>query len=58
VDDVFVDFDDKRAAAAIEVLGTLSRKVQVIMLTHHEHLVEVARRTTARDVMVEHRLSH
>jgi len=58
VDDVFVNFDDRRAAAALEVFGALSRKIQVIMFTHHEHLVEVARRTTARDVLVEHRLSH
>jgi len=43
VDDILVNFDDDRALATIEMLGELSRQTQVILLTHHHRLVEIAR---------------
>lgn len=43
-DDLFVNFDDRRAAAGLRVLAALARKTQVLFFTHHEHLIEVARR--------------
>ena len=43
-DDLFINFDDKRAAAGFRVLGELAKKTQVLFFTHHEHLLEVARR--------------
>jgi uncharacterized protein YhaN len=43
-DDILQTFDDGRALAAFEALLELSRKVQVILLTHHEHLVALADR--------------
>jgi len=42
-DDLFINFDDRRTAAGFEVLGHLSRKMQVVFLTHHDHLVPLAR---------------
>jgi uncharacterized protein YhaN len=42
-DDLFINFDDQRTAAGFEVLGQLSRKMQVVFLTHHDHLVPLAR---------------
>lgn len=42
-DDLFVNFDDQRAAAGLAALGELSRHTQVIFLTHHEHLLGPAR---------------
>ena len=42
-DDLFVNFDDDRAAAGFRVLASLARRCQVIFFTHHDHLVEVAR---------------
>ena len=42
-DDLFVNFHDSRSRAGLTALGDLARKTQVIFLTHHEHLVEVAR---------------
>jgi uncharacterized protein YhaN len=44
-DDLFINFDDKRAAAGFRVLNELAKKTQVLFFTHHEHLLEVARKT-------------
>lgn len=41
-DDLFVNFDDERAAAGFRVLAELSRKTQVLFFTHHAHLADVA----------------
>ena len=41
-DDILQTFDDGRARAAMEALVGLSRHVQVIVLTHHPHLLDVA----------------
>ncbi|WP_044590038.1 YhaN family protein [Bradyrhizobium sp. LTSPM299] len=43
-DDLFINFDDKRGAAGFRVLGELAKKTQVLFFTHHEHLLEVARK--------------
>lgn len=41
-DDLLVNFDDARAAAAIGLLAELGRTTQVILFTHHEHLATLA----------------
>jgi uncharacterized protein YhaN len=41
-DDLFINFDDARAAAGFRVLGELAVKTQVLFFTHHRHLLEVA----------------
>lgn len=41
-DDLLVHFDDRRAAAAIASLAELGRTTQVILFTHHEHVVTLA----------------
>ena len=41
-DDLFINFDDVRTAAGLQVLGELSRQRQVLFLTHHAHLVPLA----------------
>jgi uncharacterized protein YhaN len=43
-DDLFINFDDDRAAAGFKVLGDLAKKTQVIFFTHHQHLMLVAER--------------
>jgi hypothetical protein len=35
-DDLFINFDDARAAAGFEVLGQLSTKTQILFFTHHQ----------------------
>jgi uncharacterized protein YhaN len=44
-DDLFINFDDKRAAAGFRVLNELAKKTQVLFFTHHEHLADLARKT-------------
>jgi uncharacterized protein YhaN len=43
VDDCLVQLDDQRSIAAIRNFSRLSRQTQVIMFTHHEHLIELAK---------------
>ena len=43
-DDLLVHFDDTRAAAAIALLADLGRTTQVILFTHHDHVVALAER--------------
>lgn len=45
-DDLFINWDDDRAGAGLAALAQLAAKTQVIVLTHHSHLVEVALRAT------------
>jgi uncharacterized protein YhaN len=51
-DDLFINFDDDRTAAGLQALGELSRRMQVIYLTHHEHLVPLARQVLGDDLNV------
>ena len=44
VDDVLINFDDHRAAAALRTLAELAEKTQVIMFTHHLSIVQMAQR--------------
>jgi uncharacterized protein YhaN len=41
-DDILQTFDDDRALAALRVLAELSQHTQVIVLTHHRHVLELA----------------
>lgn len=45
VDDILLTFDDERSAATMELLGDVSQHIQVIFLTHHQHLVDLAAQT-------------
>lgn len=56
VDDVLIGFDHDREAAVLKVLTELSKKTQVIIFTHHYHLVELARRTLPEDAVAVHEL--
>ena len=43
VDDILIDFDDDRSAAALNTLAQFARKTQVILFTHHSKVMEQAR---------------
>ncbi len=51
-DDLFINFDDRRTEAGLKVLGDLSRSMQVIFLTHHDHLVPLAKDVLGADLNV------
>jgi uncharacterized protein YhaN len=56
VDDILVQFDDVRAKAAFEALGMLATRTQVLLLTHHEHLLPLAEQAVTNGALVVHRL--
>jgi chromosome segregation protein len=41
-DDLLVNFDDRRARAAIKVLAEFGALTQTILFTHHAHIAEIA----------------
>jgi len=49
LDDLLVNFDDARSRATLQVLAELSQKTQVLMFTHHAHLVDLAESSLSRD---------
>ena len=51
-DDLFVNFDDERAGAGLEVLHRLAESCQVLVFTHHAHVVDLARQVLGDHVSV------
>lgn len=51
-DDLFINFDDRRTAAGLKVLGDLSRSMQVVFLTHHDHLIPLAKEVLGTDLNI------
>ncbi|MBE3640252.1 ATP-binding protein, partial [Mangrovicoccus algicola] len=43
-DDIFETFDEDRTGAACQVMEEIGRRGQAIYLTHHRHVVEIAKR--------------
>jgi uncharacterized protein YhaN len=56
-DDLFINYDDGRAKAGLEALAKLSVRTQVIFLSHHKHLVDVAHSVFGERLNVVHLLS-
>jgi uncharacterized protein YhaN len=52
VDDILINFDDKRSRATLKALADLSEKNQVILFTHHNQIVQEARKIKDREVQV------
>jgi len=50
-DDLFINYDDERAAAGFSVLADLATKTQVLFFTHHEHLISIAEAALAPSVI-------
>ncbi|QNK67065.1 ATP-binding protein [Variovorax sp. PAMC26660] len=51
-DDLFVNFDDERAKAGLRALCELSKRTQVVFLTHHDHLLPFVREVFAGGVNI------
>ncbi|MES2666553.1 MAG: AAA family ATPase [Pseudomonadota bacterium] len=53
-DDIFETFDEGRTTAACGLLARIGRSGQAIYLTHHRHVVDLARKLCGADVTVHH----
>ena len=47
VDDILINFDDDRARATLKAMAELAEKNQIILFTHHQRIVETARKGEA-----------
>ncbi|MGI9538161.1 MAG: hypothetical protein ACR2PB_13915, partial [Desulfocapsaceae bacterium] len=56
VDDILVNFDDRRSRVALEALDELAEKNQVILFTHHQQIVDQAENLGSSAGIVIHRL--
>jgi len=52
-DDILLDFDDARARRVMEELGCLAQRTQVILFTHHKHLVEIGKQVLGERCRVQ-----
>lgn len=43
LDDLLVHFDDQRSIHVLQALSRLARKSQILLFTHHRHIVDLAR---------------
>jgi uncharacterized protein YhaN len=49
LDDLLITFDDARAQAVLEQLATLATRCQILLFTHHQHLVQLCRQSLGND---------
>jgi len=56
-DDLLLNLDNSRSQAALRTLAELAKSGQVLLFTHHTHMVDLARSTVPPGVLVEHSLS-
>jgi uncharacterized protein YhaN len=52
-DDVFLESDEPRSERIFEALGELAQQTQVIVLTHHRHLIDVGRRALGNRLLTQ-----
>jgi hypothetical protein len=52
-DDVFIESDEPRSERIFEALGELAGKTQVIVLTHHLHMIDVGNRALGEKLVVQ-----
>jgi uncharacterized protein YhaN len=56
-DDLLLNLDNKRSEAALRTLAEVAQSSQVLLFTHHAHMMELARRAVPPGILVEHSLS-
>lgn len=56
LDDLLVTFDDDRARAVLPILRDLGTRTQVLLFTHHRHLVELAKAALPEGAVHYHEL--
>jgi uncharacterized protein YhaN len=58
VDDILVNFDDERSGETLKALADLALRTQVIVFTHHQHLVNLADAVIDPSLLFTHTLPH
>jgi uncharacterized protein YhaN len=53
-DDLLLNLDDSRSQAALRTLAELAKSGQVLLFTHHAHMVNLARSAVPQGILVEH----
>ncbi|MDB5910826.1 MAG: hypothetical protein JWP34_4940 [Massilia sp.] len=56
IDDIFMTFDNDRTRAALKVLDEMADRFQMIVFTHHDHLVGLAREVLPQGRLHVHEL--
>jgi uncharacterized protein YhaN len=56
LDDLLMTFDDHRCLAILPMLGELAGKTQILLFTHHRHLLDLAREALGDDGFHRHEL--
>lgn len=56
LDDLLITFDDERCRAILALLHELSGQTQVLLFTHHQHLLDLVRETLPNASVYLHRL--
>ena len=56
LDDILISFDDQRALDTLGVLAKFCTRTQVLLFTHHAHVVELARQAVPAALLQLHRL--
>ena len=51
-DDIFETFDEERTRSACRLMQRIGRRGQAIYLTHHQHVVDIAREICGEDVQI------
>ncbi len=57
LDDLLITCDNERAAAILPQLAALAQRTQIFLFTHHDHLVELCRKTLVEDIFHLHQLN-
>jgi len=57
LDDLLITCDNDRAAAILPELAALAQRTQIFLFTHHNHLVEICRKTIDEDAFHLHQLN-
>lgn len=52
-DDILIEFDDERSRATLDVLARVGLRTQILLFTHHRHVVDQAAALGARARIVE-----
>ncbi len=57
LDDLLITFDDRRSTAILPQLSSLAQRTQIFLFTHHDHLVDLCRKTLTEGSYHLHQLN-